>query len=116
MSTISSISKGSAYITTDNLNCMYANLTAGTTKFLNPVTLYGIIVNSHTSGVVTIWDGITPQTTPMTGAISLPTAGSTVNLLGITSGTACTIEVAGTANITLAYRKVKEFDFSNNIA
>lgn len=112
---IGGVNQGSAYMTTDNMNCMYANLTAGTTIFITPVILYGIIVNSHTSGVVTIWDG-SPRTTAVSGPIALPTAGSTVNLLGITTGTACTIEIAGTANVTLAYRKTKEYDLSNNVA
>ncbi len=114
MSIVAGITKGSAYISSDNLNCWYATLSAGTLIFTSPVTLYGIIVNSTSSGVVTLWDGITPQTTPIGGATVLPAAGSFYNLAGITTGTALTIEIAGTANAILAYRKTKDSNLQYN--
>ena len=114
---VSGITKGSQYITTDNLNCWYANLTAGTTVLsTTPVTLYGINVNSHTSGTIKIWDGATGNTTVCLNTITLGATERTVELFGITTGTACTVVIGGTADVTIAYRKVREYDFSNNVA
>lgn len=116
-SIVSGITKGSAYITTDNLNCWYANLTAGTTVLsTTPATLYAINVNSHTSGTIKIWDSTTASGTVVLNTITLGATERTVELFGITTGTACTVQIGGTADITIAYRKTREYNYSNNIA
>ena len=116
MSTVAGITKGSAYISTDNLNCWYANLTNGTTVLsTSPVTLYGINVNSHSSGTIKIYDSLNPQTlTVVCNTITLAAGERYINLMGITTGTACTFQVGGTADITVAYRKTKESSFDLN--
>jgi hypothetical protein len=114
---VSGITKGSAYITTDNLNCWYVNLTAGTTVLsTTPVSIYGIVVNSHSSGTIKVWDGIAGNTTVCLNTYSFATGSQAINLYGLTTGTACTVVVGGTADVTLAYRKIREYDLSNNVA
>ena len=114
---IGGVNKGSAYITTDNLNCMCVALTAGTVVLsTTPATLYAVIVSSHTSGTIKVWDGIAGNTTVALDTFSFPTGSGSYDLFGITTGTACTVVVGGTASVTLAYRKVKEYDLSNNVA
>lgn len=112
---ISGITSGSKFITTDNLSCWYANLTAGTTTLSStPTTLYGIIINSHSSGTIKIWDGTAGATTVALNTITLAAGERNINLYGLTTGTACTVVVGGTADITVTYRKNNSTSFDSN--
>lgn len=103
--TVSNLSNGS--VTTDNINCVYKNMaTAGANVVsTSPVTLYGVVINSHTSGVIKIWDNTTATGSIVCNSITFAAGSGYYNLFGITTGTACTVSIGGTADITLAYRR-----------
>ncbi len=98
-------------VVTDNFNCVYRNLTnasgtAGTvTVSTVPVDIYGIVVNSHTSGVVKLWDSSTFGSNIITNSFSFATGSGSYNMYGISTNTALTMAIGGTADITIAYRQ-----------
>lgn len=99
--------EASGVFATDNVNSRYVNLTAGTTVVKTGLTsLYGVIVNSHSSGTIKVYDSSTLVTVvPVAmNTFSFPTGSGSYNLHGITLGTGCMVVVGGTADITLAFR------------
>ncbi len=97
---------GNGTVSVSNLSSGYLNVTNGTTVIKNGSgSLYGIIVNSHTSGIINLWDGTTPQNgTPIGGAITLAAGPQQLNMFGLTFNTACCLQLAGTANVTVCYK------------
>lgn len=67
-------------------------------------TLYGIIVNSHTSGTLKLWDNTTAAGTVIINTFSFP-SGSGVYMLpqGVSFYTGLFATVGGTLDYTLLY-------------
>lgn len=83
----------------------YANVTASANaQKSGPGTLYGIIVNSHSSGTIKIYDSLTQANTVIMNTFSFPT-GSGVYMfpMGVSFYTGLSFTVGGTADITLLY-------------
>lgn len=86
-------------------NCLYANVTAGTSLIKTGAgQLYGIIINSHSSGTMAFFDHTTNSGTKICNTITLAAGERNINLYGVTFGTACTVAIGGTADVTIAYR------------
>lgn len=85
--------------------CSYTNITASTLIKTGSGQIYGILVNSHTTGVIKAWDNTSAATTAIGGSIALPTAGTFIPYVGGTFGTGLFIElVSGTADLTILWR------------
>lgn len=68
-------------------------------------TLYGIIVNSNTSGTVKLWDNTAGSGTVLLNTFTPPTGTSQVYLfpMGISFNTGLFITVGGTIDYTVLY-------------
>jgi riboflavin synthase alpha subunit len=83
----------------------YSNSTASADALVTGTgTLYGIIVNSHTSGTIKIYDSVTQANTVIMNTFSFA-VGSGVYMFpkGISFYTGLSYTVGGTADITLLY-------------
>jgi hypothetical protein len=85
--------------------CSYTNITASTLIKTGSGQIYGILVNSHLTGIIKVWDNTTNSTTAVGGQIALPTAGTTIDYKGATTGTGIYVElISGTADLTVLWR------------
>lgn len=82
----------------------YSNRTSSALIKTGSGTLYGFIVNSHTSGTLKLWDNTSAASTVIMNTFSFPT-GSSVQLLpmGVSFYTGLYATIGGTADITLLY-------------
>lgn len=83
----------------------YSNITASTNAIKSGGgTLYGFIVNSHTSGTVKVYDAATQTGTVIMNTFSFP-AGSGFYTFpqGISFYTGLSITVGGTLDVTVLY-------------
>lgn len=95
----------SGTVMTDGSACLYFNKTAGTAQVKTGLgQVYGVTVNSHTSGTLALYDALSTATTKINNTISFAVGERYVNLGGVTFNTGLYIEVGGTADITLHYR------------
>lgn len=80
----------------------YTNLSASAQILAGAGTLYGIIVNSHTSGTIKLWDSLTAANTVIMNTFSFAT-GSQVYMfpMGISFYTGLYATLGGTADVTL---------------
>lgn len=80
----------------------YTNLSASAQIRDGAGTLYGIIVNSHTSGTIKLWDSLTAANTVIMNTFSFAT-GSQVYMfpMGISFYTGLYATLGGTADVTL---------------
>lgn len=84
----------------------YANVTASANaQKSGSGTLYGIIVNSHTSGTIKIYDSLTQANTVIMNTFSFPTGSGvyTFGPNGLSFYTGLSFTIGGTADITLLY-------------
>lgn len=86
-------------------NAKYSNISASALTKTGAGTLYGFIVNSHTSGTLKLWDNTSAAGTVIANTFSFP-AGSGVYTLpmGVSFYTGLYATIGGTADITLIYR------------
>lgn len=82
----------------------YSNITASAAVKSGSGTLYGFIVNSHSSGTLKLWDNTSAATTVIMNTFTFPT-GSGVYMLpmGVSFYTGLYATIGGTADITLLY-------------
>lgn len=67
-------------------------------------TVHGVLVNSHTSGTIRLFDGTTASGTSVMGTYSFTAGSQVVNFgVGIKCDTGIFATVGGTANITILY-------------
>lgn len=80
----------------------YTNLSASAQIRAGAGTLYGIIVNSHTSGTIKLWDNTSAATTVIMNTFTFP-SGSQVYMfpMGISFYTGLYATIGGTADVTL---------------
>lgn len=84
----------------------YTNGTAGATIKTGQGTVYGIIVNSHTSGTFKLWDNTAGSGTVITNTFTLAAAGSQVVLFPapISFYTGLFMDVGGTIDYTVIWK------------
>jgi hypothetical protein len=83
----------------------YSNVTASANAQVSgPGTFYGIIVNSHTSGTIKIYDSLTQANTVIINTFTFPAGSGIYNFAqGISFYTGLSFTIGGTADITLLY-------------
>ena len=85
-------------------NCKYVNTAASVAVKSAPGTVYGVIVNSHTSGTLKLWDN-----TAGSGKVLMNTytftagSGNIMFPMGISFNTGLYATVGGTADLTILY-------------
>ena len=87
-------------------NCKYLNGTTSQAVKSGAGTLYGIVVNSHTSGTIKVWDNTSAATTVIFNTITFA-AGSGIVLnfpQGVSFNTGLYIEKGGTIDYTILYK------------
>lgn len=87
-------------------NTKYTNLSASAAVKSAAGTLYGIVVNSHTSGTLKLWDNTSAAGTVIFNTITFA-AGSGIQLnfaQGISFNTGLYATIGGTADITLLWK------------
>lgn len=87
--------------------CLYNNINlvadSAVIKSGNGV-IYGFTVNSHTSGVVQLFDNTSATGQVMFGSMTLGSGERYVNLGGVCFGSGCAVLTTGTVNLTMHYR------------
>ncbi len=66
--------------------------------------IYGIIINSHTSGTIKLWDNTAASGTVICETITLAVGERWIPFWGASFGTGLYVTIGGTANITVVYR------------
>jgi len=81
----------------------YGNLSASALVATGSGELVGVVINSHTSGTLKLWDNTAGSGTVICETISFAVGERFIPLFGITFGTGVYATIGGTANITIAY-------------
>ena len=81
----------------------YINLTASALVKTGAGRVQGVIINSHTSGTLKLWDNTSAATTVLCNTISFAVGEHFINLAGATFGTGLYATIGGTADITIIY-------------
>jgi len=84
--------------------CSYVNLSASALVKTGAGQVYGIVIASHTSGTLKLWDALTATTTIVVNTMTFAVGERFIPLLGATFGTGLFATIAGTADITTLYR------------
>ena len=92
----------------DNLyaypKCSEDNFSASKLVVTGAGELIGIIINSHTSGTIKIWDSLTATGSVVCETITLAAGERWIPLFGASFGTGCYVTIGGTsANITVLF-------------
>lgn len=78
-------------------------LTATGLAYTGPATVAGIIVSSHTSGTIKLWDNTAGSGTVLVDTITLGAAERFVPLYGVKAKTGIFATVGGTLAATMVY-------------
>lgn len=81
----------------------YRNLTASALVKTGDGSVKGIIVGSHTSGTIKLWDNTTAATTVLVNTITLAAGERWIPLFDACFTTGLFVTIAGTADITVVY-------------
>ncbi len=86
-------------------NSKYTNLSASAQIKSGDGTLYGVIVNSHTTGTLKLWDSLTASGTVIMNTYTFAT-GSQVIMFpqGVSFYTGLYATIGGTADITMLWK------------
>lgn len=84
--------------------CSYLNTAASALIKTGAGQLYGIIVNSHTSGTLKLWDNTAASGTVLCNTITFAVGERWIPLMGATFGTGLYATIGGTADLTILYR------------
>lgn len=79
------------------------NLTSSALARTGPGAVTGVIVNSHSSGTIKLWDSLTAANTVIVNTFSFPTGSGTYNLFGAKFNVGLFATIGGTADITLVF-------------
>lgn len=82
----------------------YTNLTASALIKTGAGVLKGIIVNSHTSGTLKLWDNTSAATTVLCNTITFASGPQFIKLPAIEFNTGLYATIGGTADITLLWK------------
>lgn len=83
--------------------CSYVNLSASALIKTGAGQAYGVVINSHTTGTLKLWDNTAASGTVVCETISFAVGERFIPLLGATFGTGLYATIGGTANITILY-------------
>jgi len=84
--------------------CSYTNLSASALIKTGAGQAYGIVINSHTTGTLKLWDNTSAATTVLCETMTFAVGERFIPLLGATFSTGLYATIGGTANITILYR------------
>lgn len=82
---------------------MYKNISASTLIKTGQGVAVGVIINSHSSGTLTLEDAITDTTPLICNVITFATGERNINLYGAKFLTGLYAKIGGTADITIVY-------------
>jgi len=82
----------------------YANISASALVKTGAGQVYGIIINSHSSGTIKLWDNTSAATTVLCNTITFAAGERWIPLFGMTFGTGLYATIGGTADVTISYR------------
>lgn len=86
----------------------YSNLTASALLKTGTGTVAGIIINSHTSGTVKLWDNTSAAGTVICNTITFSAVATTgerfIPLFDLAFNTGLYVTIGGTADITVVYK------------
>lgn len=86
-------------------NSKYTNPSASALIKTGGGTLYGVIVNSHTSGTLKLWDALTATGSVIQNTYTFPAGSQTINFpQGISFYTGLFATIGGTADITILWK------------
>ena len=86
-------------------NSKYTNLSASAQIKSGGGTLYGVIVNSHTTGTLKLWDSLTASGTVIMNTYTFATGSQVIMLLqGVSFYTGLYATIGGTADITMLWK------------
>ena len=81
----------------------YINLAASALVKTGSGRVQGVVINSHTTGTLKLWDNTSAATTVMNETISFAAGERFIPFFGETFGTGLYATIGGTANITIIY-------------
>lgn len=81
----------------------YRNLTASALVKTGHGTVRGIIVGSHTSGTIKLWDNTSAATTVLVNTMTLAAGERFIPLYDATFTVGLFVTIGGTADITVVY-------------
>lgn len=84
----------------------YKNLSASGLVVTGSGKVDGIVVNSHTSGTIKLWDNTSAATTVLCNTMTLAVGERFIPLYGMNFNTGLYVTIGGTADITVAYKKL----------
>lgn len=82
----------------------YKNLTASGLVHTGFGQVAGIIVNSHTSGTIKLWDNTSAATTVLANTITLAVGERSIPLFDASFNVGLYVTIGGTADITVVYK------------
>lgn len=85
-------------------NATYTNITASALIKTGAGVLKGIVVNSHTSGTLKLWDNTSAATTVIFNTITFAAGPQFIKLPAVEFSTGLYATVGGTADITLLWK------------
>ena len=86
-------------------NVKYTNAAASTLIKTGAGALYGIVVNSHTSGTLKLWDNTSAATTVLLNTITFNSGPNFINFPGgISFNTGLYAEKGGTIDFTILWK------------
>lgn len=85
-------------------NATYTNITASTLIKTGAGVLKGIVVNSHSSGTLKLWDNTSAATTVIFNTITFATGPNFISLPAVEFSTGLYATVGGTADITILWK------------
>lgn len=84
--------------------CSYANLAADALIKTGAGQVYGIIINSHTTGTIKLWDNTAASGSVLLNTLSFAVGEHFIPLQGATFATGLYADIGGTVDITILYR------------
>lgn len=85
-------------------NTTYKNLTASGQVAGGRAAIAGVIINSHTSGTLKIWDSLTATGTVICNTITFAASERWIPLFNVVGNTGVFATIGGTADITIVYK------------
>lgn len=82
----------------------YSNISISTSVATGTGNLFGILINSHSSGTIKVWDSLAASGTVLANTITLAVGERFIDFKGATFGTGLYITIGGTADITVFYK------------
>ena len=84
--------------------CSDINITTSTLIKTGAGNVYGIVIGSHTSGTIKLWDNTSATGTVIVNTMTLAVGERFIPLLGASFTTGLFVTIAGTADITILFR------------